>query len=127
MNSFEELEVWEKARDLRVFVSSMISDFPVEERFVLISQVKKSSRSIGNNIAEGFGRSHFEENIQFCRQARGALFETLDHMIVAYDEGWITLENLKGYREYHYDCLKLLNGYISSLKRNKKVVTNSPN
>ncbi|WP_215226301.1 four helix bundle protein [Echinicola shivajiensis] len=121
MNSFEELEVWEKARDLRVFVSSVIGDFPIEEKFMLVSQVKKSSRSIGSNIAEGFGRFHYQENIQFCRQARGSLFETLDHMIVAFDEGFITIENLNDYREYHSECLKLLNGHISYLKKGRNL------
>ncbi|UCS93602.1 four helix bundle protein [Echinicola marina] len=121
MNSFEELEVWGKARDLRVFAANLVSDFPVEEKFVLVSQVKKSSRSIGNNIAEGFGRGTYDENIQFCRQARGSLFETLDHMIVAFDEGLISIDDLKDYRDYHYDCLKLLNGHISSIKKSRKL------
>jgi len=119
MNSFEELEVWKKARELRVGVSNLASEFPVGEKFMLVSQVKRSSRSIGNNIAEGFGRFHYQENIQFCRQARGSLFETLDHMIVAFVEGFISFEQLSDFREKHNHCLKLLNGYISYLSRAK--------
>ncbi|GAB3649240.1 four helix bundle protein [Echinicola sediminis] len=119
MNSFEELEVWKKARELRMFVSGLVRDFPVDEKFMLINQVKRSSRSVGNNIAEGFGRYHYQENIQFCRQARGSLFETLDHMIVAFDEDLISREQLVVFRELYNHCLKLLNGYISYLSRAK--------
>ncbi len=119
MNTFEELEVWKKARDLRLFVSSLVKDFPSEEKFLLASQAKRSSRSVGNNIAEGFGRYHYQENIQFCRQARGSLIETLDHIIIALDEGYISSEQLKNYREMHNHCLRLLNGYISYLFKAK--------
>ena len=55
----------------------------------LIDQVIRSSRSITANIAEGHGRYHYQENIQFCRTARGSLTESLDHLICALDEGFI--------------------------------------
>lgn len=93
--SFEELGCWKEARNLRLFVSNnIISKLPSSEKFSLIDQIKRSSRSVGYNIAEGYGRFHFQENIQFCRIARGSLFETLDHAIVAFDEGYISSEIL---------------------------------
>lgn len=73
-SSFETLEVWKQARDLRIELSSIISSFPDIEKFRLINQIKRAARSVTNNIAEGYGRFHFQEkNIQFCRQARGSL------------------------------------------------------
>ncbi len=122
MNSFEELEVWRKGRELRLFVFELTRNFPKEEKYGLVSQVKRSSRSVTNNIAEGFGRFHFQENIQFCRQARGSLTETLDHMIIALDENIISDEELSSFREIYRDCLKLLNGYIAYLSRAKKKI-----
>ncbi|MEX2591566.1 MAG: four helix bundle protein [Anditalea sp.] len=86
----------------------------------MTSQAKRSSRSITNNIAEGFGRFHFQENIQFCRQARGSLTETLDHMIIAHDEQMISNEELETFRVLYDSCLKLLNGYIDYLTRAKE-------
>ncbi len=90
-HSFEELECWKKARVFRNYVKDeIIPDFPSIENFSLTSQIRRSSRSVGNNIAEGFGRFHYKENVQFCRMARGSLNETLDHGIIAKDEGYIT-------------------------------------
>ena len=119
MKSFEELEVWKKGRELRMFVFRVSKTFPVEEKYKLTSQIKRSSRSVTNNIAEGFGRFHFQENIQFCRQARGSLTETLDHMIIAYDEDIISENELEEFRMLYERCLKLLNGYIAYLIKAK--------
>ena len=69
------------------------------------------------NIAEGFGRFHHKENIQFCRQARGSLTEVIDHLICAYDEKLIDKETLKDYKDKVENCVKILNGYIAYLKK----------
>jgi four helix bundle protein len=118
-DNFERLEVWKKGREFRNQVFNLTSSFPNEEKFRLTDQIIRSSRSICANIAEGHGRFHFQENIQFCRQARGSLTETLDHLICAYDLSYITEEELKDYRERYNQLIKLLNGYIAYLKRRK--------
>lgn len=100
--SFEDLQCWKEARKLRVFVSKqLIAKFPDNEKYNLTSQIRNSSRSVGNNIAEGFGRFHYQENIQFCRIGRGSLFETLDHGINALDEGYIKEDILNELRNHH--------------------------
>ncbi len=119
MESFEQLDVYKKARELRIFVSRVLEKLPKEEKFALFMQTKRSSRSISNNIAEGFGRFHFQENIQFCRIARGSLTETLDHLIIALDEGYLTKEDLNDFRGLYNSCLRLINGYIAYLKKAK--------
>ncbi len=125
MHTFEDLEVWKSARELRIFVSKVVKRFPVEEKYKLTDQSLRSSRGITNQIAEGFGRYHYQENIQYCRQARGSLCETLDHMIVAFDEEYIDNEVLSVFRGMYEKTLKLLNGYISYLNKAKK--NNQPN
>ncbi|WP_417939257.1 four helix bundle protein [Flavobacterium sp. RS13.1] len=76
LKSFEDLECWKAARELRIFVSrNILSKFPIDEKYALTSQLKRSSGSVSDNIAEGFGRYHYQENIQFCRIARGSLTE----------------------------------------------------
>ncbi len=118
--SFEELACWKEARILRNFVKdSIISEIPNHERYDLISQIRRSSRSVGNNIAEGYGRFHFQENIQFCRIARGSLNETLDHGIVALDETYISNDVLNELRTIHNKTLLIFNGYIKYLKDKK--------
>lgn len=117
--SFEDLEVWKKGRDVRLYVKDLIKKFPSEEKYALAQQIKKSSRSITNNIAEGHGRYFYKENIQFCRISRDSLTETLDHVIVAFDEEYISQHELDNFRILYNDCLKLLNGYIGYLKKAK--------
>lgn len=119
MKNFEELEVWKEARILRIEIAKVVRKFPAEERFRLADQLIRSSRSVCANIAEGFGRFHFQENIQFCRQARGSLLETLDHIICAEDENFINSDIVKGLRDKIEIVLKLLNGYILYLKKAK--------
>jgi four helix bundle protein len=100
IRSFEDLEVWKKGREVRLFVQNVIKKFPSDEKFALVFQIRKSSRSITNNIAEGYGRYFYQEITQFCRISRGSLTETLDHMIVAFDEKYINeaeLMNLEFY------------------------------
>ncbi len=122
LRSFEELGCWKEARNLRKFVSqNVVVKLPTSEKFSLTNQIQRSSRSIGNNIAEGYGRYHYQENAQFCRIARGSLFETLDHILVAFEEEYISDVLVKEYRDIHNTVLLILNGYINYLikKSNK--------
>ena len=86
MQRFYDLEAWKVARDLKISVSTLAKKFPADERFSLISQIIRSSRSVTANIAEGYGRNNYKETIHFCRMARGSLEETLNHLIDAFDE-----------------------------------------
>lgn len=122
LQSFEDLACWKEARVLRNFVKDeIISAFPDDEKYELRSQIRRSSKSVGNNISEGFGRYHYQENIQFYRIARGSLTETLDHTIIAFDEGYIDKEKLDRLRFIHNKTLKILNGYIKYLKNSKRL------
>ena len=120
MDTFEELEAWKSARALRIAISKMTKEFPTEEKFRLAGQIIRSSRSVAANIAEGFGRFHYQENIQFCRQARGSLSETLDHLMCAPDEDYINGEVFQKQRKLIEHCWKVLNGYIAYLKEAAK-------
>ena len=120
MNSFQELETWKMARSFRNEIRTLVLSFPMEEKFRLSDQMTRASRSITANIAEGYGRYHYQENIQFCRTARGSLSETLDHLICAFDCGYIKEAQLQELQNMHNNCLKVLNGYIAYLKRAKQ-------
>lgn len=119
MDSFEELEVWKKSRELRIKISELVKKFPNEEKYKLNDQLIRASRSVTANIAEGFGRFHFQENIQYCRQSRGSLFEILDHLTCAFDEKYIDKEQLLNFKNDIHNILKILNGYILYLKSAK--------
>jgi four helix bundle protein len=128
IHSFEDLECWKVGRQLRVFCRKITKELPKEEQYRLSDQIVRASRSITANIAEGFGRFHFQENIQFCRQSRGSLTELLDHFIVALDEGYISESVFKEFKQLYSYCLLLLNGYIQYLgnAKNNSITTGSP-
>ena len=100
LKSFEDLECWKAAREIRIFVAqNIILKFPVDEKYALTSQLRRSSRSVSDNIAEGYGRFNYQENIQFCRIARGSLSESLNQVITARDENYIDDDLLQQFRE----------------------------
>jgi four helix bundle protein len=123
MASFTELDVWKQARNIRIKIIELTSEFPIDEKFRLTDQIIRSSRSIGNNIAEGHGRYHHQDNIRFCIMARGSLSETLDHLIIAYDEQLISKERFINLKEDLDKCLMKLNGYILHIKNKRDANT----
>jgi len=116
MRSFKDLEAWKKSRQLRNDVSVLVKQFPKEETFRLTDQLIRCSRSIGNNIAEGHGRYHYIDSRKFFINARGSASETIDQLIVALDEGYISKETFEKFELLCEDCMKLINGYINYLK-----------
>jgi four helix bundle protein len=127
MKSFEELECWKKAAALRRKISLLAKTFPKEERFRLSDQIVRASRSVTANIAEGYGRYHYQENIQFCRQSRGSLFEIIDHLTVAQDEAYISREVFRELRNEIDECLAILNGFINYLNKAKSYTSDVRN
>ena len=117
--NFESLDVWKECRLFRKQISSTVKTFPIEEKYRLSDQLIRASRSVTANIAEGHGRYHFQENTQFCRQSRGSLTEILDHLICAFVENYISQIQLDEFRGQYEKCLKLLNGYIGYLQKQK--------
>lgn len=116
---FTELDAWKEARILKLNIIGIVKNFPAEEKYSLTSQIKRSSRSVTANIAEGYGRFNYQETIQFIRQARGSLTETYDHLFTAFDELYITEEIFKALEIQYIKVLKLINGYIAFLQKSK--------
>jgi four helix bundle protein len=115
--SFEELEVWKECRKLRKMISELTKTFPSSEKYRLIDQMLRSSKSPCANIAEGHGRYHYLENIQFCRIARGLLTETHNHLTDALDEEFISIDEYRNYLNQINFCIRLVNGYIAYLEK----------
>jgi len=124
MKAFTDLEVWQKSRLLRNNISTLAKLFPAEEKYRLTDQIIRSSRSVGNNIAEGHGRFHYVDSSKFLINARGSLIETLDHLIIALDEKYITKETFDTFKADCEECLRMLNGYINYLRNQQPQKTN---
>jgi len=120
---FTTLEAWIKSRDVKLFFyNKILTRLPKEEQFNLEFQIRKASVSITANIAEGYGRYHYQEGIQFYRISRGSLYELKDHLISCFDFGFIN-EGLKLEGEKLIEQAKIiLNGYINFVKDKIKKV-----
>jgi len=119
--SFTDLDVYKECRKFRMEVSDIVKQyFPKHEKYLISAQILDGSRSVTANIAEGHRRFYYQDNIKFCRNARGSLEETLEHLITAYDEKYIDAELLKKEKRQYKICLKLINGYIRYLRNSKR-------
>jgi len=120
-HGFEGLEVWQKARQLMVAVHKRVVPLlPPEEKWGLAHQIRSSSKSVMANIAEGYGRYYYQDNVRFCYNARGSLDETINHLITALDLGYIPQSLYEELRALADETRRLLNGYVGYLKRRRQ-------
>ena len=118
--SFEDLECWRACTEVRRFITELVKKYPKDEKYSLVDDMKRAARSTTHNLAEGFGRFNFQENIQFCRISRGSLHELVDQLITSKDDGYITNDEYEKGRNLISKALPLLNGYINYLGREKE-------
>jgi len=119
-NDFRDLEVWQKCKELRQNIWELCKKFPIQEKYRLSDQMIRASRSSTACIAEGYGRFHFQENIQFCRQARGSLYELIDHVDVSLDCNYMVSSSSESLINKIKTAIRILNGYIKYLKQRKE-------
>jgi four helix bundle protein len=116
-DSFEHMPVWQKAMELAIEVFKLTEKLPKKEDYGLTSQIRRSALSVPGNIAEGFGRKHTKDKLNFYYDSRGSLAETKNHLIYGHKVQYLTKaehEKLVGLIE---DVWKELNSLISSLQK----------
>jgi len=114
--TFEDLEVYQVAREFRKDMYRLAKRLPSEEKFGLVSQVRRAALSLTNNIAEGHGRFHFLDQIKFMFQSRGSLEELLDDLNTCQDEEYLPSSELETLKEKGWAVHRLTNGYIRFLR-----------
>jgi four helix bundle protein len=119
--SFTDLDVWKSARKLKIRIWDLVKTFPVEEKFRLVDQLIRSTRSVCAVIAEGHGKFTYKDKINYCMMGRGSLSETWNHLIDAMDSEYINKEELKALKIEIDETAKLLNGYINFLRGIEKI------
>lgn len=117
IETFEDLDVWQLCRDIRKKVYAIAERLPSKEQIGLAGQLRRAATSATANIAEGFGRFHYKENIQFCRQSRGSLYEILDHLTTCLDQGYIERDKFEAMRSELLRAVRVLNGYVRMLRK----------
>jgi four helix bundle protein len=115
LKSFEDLDCWKASFEVKIWVMEIIKLFPSEEKYDLIDNMKRAANSTTRNIAEGFGRYHYKENIQFVRIAKGSMTEVLDDAITAELKNYISNKELEVGRTKITRALQLMNGYTRYL------------
>ena len=113
--TYHNLVAWQQSIKLAKEIYAITDRFPTEERFGLISQMRRAAVSIASNIAEGTARGSKLEFIQFLNVARGSLSELETQLTIA-EELQFT-DNQKSLRISIDEMFGLLNGLINSLKQ----------
>ena len=118
---FTTLDCWIKARKVKLFFfNEILPKLPPEEKYQLASQIKNAIISITANIAEGYGRYHFKESVQFYRISRGSEYELKDHLITCYDFNYIDEETFSRGLGLLEDAKISINGFINYVKQMMK-------
>jgi four helix bundle protein len=118
---FTTLEAWKKSREVKVFFyREVIPLLPDVEKFNLNVQIRKAAVSATANIAEGYGRYHYQEGIQYYRVSRGSLYELKDHLISCRDIEVIDEENYRKGISLIEEAKATLNGFIRFVRIRKE-------
>ncbi len=119
---FITLDAWGKSREVKLFFYAEVIPFlPTEEKFNLGVQIRKASVSVTANIAEGYGRFHYQEGIQFYRIARASLYELKDHLTTCSDLSYVTTTCVSKGMELIETAKVKLNGYIKYVRSKKGI------
>jgi len=121
VQGLKRLKVWVRAKDFALKIYEQILPLlPPEEKWNLNQQLRRSSLSISANIAEGYGRYYYQDNVRFCYLARGSLEETLSHLVFAFEAKHIPEDLYNELESEGEEIDKMLNGYIAFLKKSKQ-------
>jgi four helix bundle protein len=112
--SFEDMPVRQKAMDLAEQIFGITEALPRKEDYGLTSQIRRSALSVPGNIAEGFGRRHTKDKLNFYYVSRGSLAETKSHLIYGFKVGYFQRSELTRLSELVENIWQELNKLISS-------------
>ena len=116
LQTYRDLEVWQKAMDLAVLCYEATKSFPREEMFGLTSQIRRAASSIPANIAEGQGRQGTKEFLNFLSIARGSLKEVETHLILCSRIGLLPNDTLDSLLNQTETISRMMSGLKKSLE-----------
>ena len=116
IQTFTDLTSWQEAHKLVVLVYKTTKQFPKDEMFGLVSQMRRAVISVTSNISEGFGRQGYKEKIQFYYLAQGSLTELKNQFFAARDIGYLCSEDFTALMKQADTAHRLLQGLITKSK-----------
>ncbi|MFY9107292.1 four helix bundle protein [Aliarcobacter cryaerophilus] len=117
VSSVEDLKVFQDSHALTLALYKITKDFPSDERFGLISQIRRASSSICANMIEGSHRNNKNEYRQFVGIARGSVGELKYHLLLAKDLGYIDTKHYENIINQINSISKMLYNLIKSLEK----------
>src|SRR5438477_9533087 len=117
--TFEDLEVYQVAREFRKRMYAVTRQLPEFEKFELASQIRRAAISLTKNMAEGHGRYHFADQVRFFLAARGSLQELVDDLNISEDEKYLETDKISELKNEAWRVLGLINGYLRYLRDRK--------
>ena len=122
--SFEQLIVWQKAHSYVLAIYKITKQYPKEELFCLVNQMRRAAASITANIAEGYAKISSKDKLRFYNISQGSLEETRNFIILSKDLGYITLQDKEQLGIQAAEISRLLNAYCIALLKNVSPATN---
>ena len=114
---FTDLEAWKLAHQLAIKIYKITRQFPRNEWFGLIGQLRRAASSVGANMAEGMGRGSYKDRLRFFYNSRGSLFEVENHCILARDLSYMEREEYDALSKHVDEAKRTLSGLIKSTKK----------
>lgn len=117
---YKELDVWKETRKLVFVIYKNTRNFPFDENYGLMSQLRRAAVSVVSNIAEGCGRNSSLDTKRFLYMARGSLNELETQLYLSFDLDFIDEKILNELLKRTVRCKRLLNGFIKYLRKREK-------
>ncbi|MBL7078088.1 four helix bundle protein [Candidatus Shapirobacteria bacterium] len=119
INNFSDLDAWKINHRLVLDVYKTTKDFPKDERYGIINQLRRAASSITANVAEGWGRYHYADRIRFYYNARGSSCEVQNFLVLSRDLGYLSSIDYQKLYLLATKGLKIINGLIRSVEKLK--------
>ena len=116
IKSYKELEIYKRSYKLALQIHEVTKSFPETEKYDLVSQIRRCSKSVPTNIAEGFGRQSKEEFKRFLKISLGSCCELQVHLDFCKDLKYITNESYKKIYTENDEIGKMINSSIKKWK-----------
>lgn len=116
MHNYRELKIWQKAIDLSEDIYMLVADFPTDEKFGIVSQLRRASVSVPSNIAEGSSRKSEKEFAHYLSMSLGSLFEIETQLIISNRVDYIKDETLEEFKNKITDLIKMIMAFKNHIK-----------
>lgn len=115
-NDFRKFSVWKKGFDLLLVIYEVTRDFPTEEKYGIVSDIRRSANSVVHNIAKGYGRYEKKDKTRFYKISRGSGYEIMSQIMVSEALNYIDKENSQKLIAGYEDVITELDKIIKSVE-----------